>query len=81
MSKIKILFIIGVLVALLPYMGFPYFLKNILFTLLGLGIAIYSYIWGRESRIKNINSKTFENFVENNNFPKVEIKTEEIKIN
>jgi len=67
MSKSRILFILGVLIAVLPYLGFPYFWKNILFTLLGLGLAFFAYMIHRELKGNIVKDKeNFENFSENN---------------
>jgi len=66
MSKSRILFILGILIAVLPYLGFPYFWKNLLFTLLGLGLAFFAYMIHRESNTEINERKSFENFSENN---------------
>ena len=53
----------------MPYLGFPYSLKNILFTLSGLGIMYFSYVLYTESVVKeNKEEKTFDNFSENIGF-------------
>lgn len=65
MSKARILLILGTWVAVLPYLGFPSFWKNILFTLSGLTLIYFSYIMYRNSKR---NEKTFDNFRENNSF-------------
>jgi len=58
---------LGVWVAVLPYLGFPYFWKNILFTISGFGIIYFSYILYREAKESPKNQKeTFDNFSENN---------------
>lgn len=65
----------GIWVAVLPYLGFPYSLKNILFSLTGLSFLYISYLLYKEQKKEGkIKDKTFENFSENNNFK--EIKTE-----
>ena len=66
MSKARILFIFGILIAILPYLGFPFFWKNILFTLLGLNLSFYAYIIHRETKANIDSEKSFENFSENN---------------
>ena len=72
MSKEKIFLTIGVWVAILPFLGFPFGLKNILFVLTGFLIMYLSYGMYTESR-KNIKkNKNFDNFSENKNFTKVE---------
>jgi hypothetical protein len=65
MSKVKILIILGVWVVILPYLGFPYSLKNIIFSITGLGIVYLGYLLINESKIEE---KTFENFSENSDF-------------
>ena len=44
MSKNLTLFIFGVLVAVLPFSGFPSVWKNIFFVLLGLGVAFVAVL-------------------------------------
>ncbi|KKQ88188.1 MAG: hypothetical protein UT09_C0002G0026 [Parcubacteria group bacterium GW2011_GWF2_38_8] len=68
MNKIKIVLILGVWTAVLPYSGFPIYFKNILFSVSGLLIAYFSYLLYKESKTKDKGSKTFENFSENNDF-------------
>lgn len=66
MRKAYILLILGVWVAVLPYLGFPYSWKAILTTLSGFGFIFASYILYKESRTKEFKEKkTFENFSEN----------------
>ncbi|OGJ03770.1 hypothetical protein A3G06_02560 [Candidatus Nomurabacteria bacterium RIFCSPLOWO2_12_FULL_46_14] len=67
MSRIKTLFVLGIWIAILPYLGFPSSWKNILITLSGLGLAFLSYLIRREERIVK-KEKTFDNFSENGNF-------------
>lgn len=80
MSKTKILFVVGIVIALLPYSGFPYLWKNVLSTVLGLLVAFLVYILNRESKQENTKTeenKTFENFSESE--PPVTV-TEEPKL-
>lgn len=58
----------GIWVALLPYLGFPYFLKSLLFVLTGLGLVYFSFLLYKESKDKDKEEKVFENFSENLNF-------------
>ncbi|HEV7701839.1 MAG TPA: hypothetical protein VGO63_00105 [Candidatus Paceibacterota bacterium] len=53
MRKERVLLILGVWVAVLPYLGFPYSWKNILFTLSGLAIIYFSYSLYKEYKTKN----------------------------
>jgi hypothetical protein len=81
MSKVKIISGLGIWVAILPYLGFPYSLKNILFSLSGLGLIYLGYMLYRDFKAGETEEKTFENFSENNNFSEseIEIKVEEVK--
>lgn len=74
MRKARIFLISGVWVAVLPYLGFPIFWKNLLFVLSGLGIVYFSYLLFKEYKAKEEEEKTFDNFAENSDFQ--EIKTE-----
>jgi len=65
MSKVKIIFVLGVWVAILPYLGFPYSLKNILFSITGLGIIYLGYLLYNDFKKVEAEEKTFENFSEN----------------
>jgi len=77
MSKTKIIFILGVWVAILPYLGFPYSLKNILFSITGLILIYFSYTLYKNFKTGKTKEKTFDNFSENSNFNESEIKPEE----
>lgn len=68
MSKVKILLISGVWVAVLPYLGFPIFWKNILFSLSGLGLVYMGYAVYEESKKHRKLRRIFENFQENRDF-------------
>lgn len=70
MQKARTILILGIWVAILPYLGFPYIWKNILFTLTGLGFMYFSYILYKESRNAEGKKelKSFDNFSENKNF-------------
>ena len=66
MRKARILLVIGVWVAVLPYLGFPYSWKNTLFIVTGLGLIYLSYVLYQESKIKEVGKeKVFDNFSEN----------------
>ena len=77
MNKAKIIFILGVWVAVLPYLGFPYSLKNILFSITGLIFIYISFNFYKSLGLGETKEKTFDNFSENNNFNENEIKPEE----
>jgi len=69
MLKVRILLIIGAWVTVLPYLGFPYSWKDILFTLSGIGIVYISYVLYKELKLKEVKEeKTFDNFRENRDF-------------
>lgn len=68
MNKARVLLGLGIWVALLPYLGFPYFLKSILFVTTGLGLIYLSFILYKESKVSQVKEKVFENFSENLNF-------------
>ncbi|MEX2028830.1 MAG: hypothetical protein WD988_05015 [Candidatus Curtissbacteria bacterium] len=65
MHKARILLILGIWVAVLPYLGFPSSWKNILFSLTGLGLVFFSYVIFKESRVNKPPEETFDNFSEN----------------
>ncbi len=48
MSKAKTILILGVWMTVLPYLGFPHFLKNLLLSLSGLGICFVGYVMHRD---------------------------------
>lgn len=60
--------VLGIWITVLPYLGFPYSLKNILYTISGLGLVGLSYFLYQECKSKEKPIKTFENFKENMNF-------------
>ncbi len=66
MRRERILLILGIWVAILPYLGFPYFWKNILFTLSGIVLIYHSYALHKIRKAKEKRKKSFDNFSENN---------------
>ena len=64
MSRIKIVFVLGVWLAVLPYLGFPYAFKNILISISGLGVIYVAYLFYSENR-DTVKKESFENFSEN----------------
>ena len=70
MRKARILLALGTWVAILPYLGFTYAWKNILFTITGLGLIYFSYVLYRNYKIKENQKRTFDNFRENDYFNK-----------
>lgn len=68
MRKLKIIFILGLWVAILPYLGFPSFLKNLLLSLSGLAIFGVSFTFYRSlAKEKEIPMPVSDNFSENKN--------------
>jgi len=68
MRKIRAVLILGIWVAVLPYLGFPYLWKNILFSISGLGFIYLSFVFYREFKLREEVSKIFDNFRENSDF-------------
>ncbi len=68
MRKARILLILGVWIAVLPYLGFPYSWKDILSTISGLALICLSYVFYREYQEKETEVRTFDNFSENKGF-------------
>ena len=71
MSKSKRFLTIGVWVAILPFLGFPFTIKNILFVITGFLIIYMSYGLYLESKIDK-KEETADNFSENKDFTKIE---------
>lgn len=70
MKTARTLLILGIWIAILPYLGFPYSWKKILLTLSGLGVAYISYVLYKKEKIdtKNVSSMKFDNFSQNSGF-------------
>lgn len=68
MKRARILLFWGLWVAVLPYLGFPYLWKNILFSLSGVGMIYVSFIFYKEHKKRTAGGTTFENFSENSDF-------------
>jgi len=67
MKIARTLLLTAIWVAILPYLGFPYFWKNLIFTITGLFLIFLSYLLYREAKKEGkIIKKTFDNFSENN---------------
>lgn len=62
----KLLLYTGIWTAILPYLGIPSFIKNILFVITGF-VLIYLSILLRNVKKNNNLKKAFENFSENFN--------------
>lgn len=74
MRKAYILLMMGIWVAVLPYLGFPYSWKDILTTLSGFGFIYVSFTLYKESKTKQNKEETFDNFSENKFLNEGEIK-------
>ena len=57
--------ILGIWTAVLPYLGFPYSWKSILFTLTGLALIYLSYAMYQEHKKEHAADDSFDNFREN----------------
>ncbi len=66
MTRERILLILGIWIAVLPYLGFPHSWKSVLFTLSGLAVGYVSYLMYRNSRKKD--HVVFDSFSENKDF-------------
>ena len=73
MLKARIFLVLGVWVAILPYLGFPSSLKNILFSVTGLVFIYLSFVVFKDSKNSDKKKKTFDNFSENVDFIKKEM--------
>jgi hypothetical protein len=72
MRKARILLILGIWVAIIPYLGFPYSWKDILTALSGLGLIYFSYVLYKDYKMTEDQKKPFDNFSENSDFDKKE---------
>ncbi|MEK7564060.1 MAG: hypothetical protein AAB510_00625 [Patescibacteria group bacterium] len=73
MNKGRILLFLGIWVALLPYLGFPIFLKNILLSISGLVVIYFSYAIYKKDQKKDIK---LDSFRENSDFTPASISKE-----
>lgn len=62
----RMLLFIGLWVAILPYLGFPLLIKNILFSITGLLVMYLAFVLYKT--LKNKEQKDVETFSENHNF-------------
>lgn len=69
MNKAKRFLTLGVWIAILPFLGFPITIKNILFVLTGFFVMYISYGMYLENK-KNVVEKKADNFSENRDFTK-----------
>lgn len=67
MLKARMVLTLGIWVAVLPYLGFPFYIKNILFVITGLLFIYLSFVLYKEYKEKN-GGDVFDNFSENKDF-------------
>jgi len=65
MRKARIFFILGIWIAILPYLGFPYPIKNTLISLSGALLMYLGYMMYKDFKAKEDKKRTFDNFSEN----------------
>lgn len=75
MTKARILLILGVWVAVLPYLGFPSSWKDLLFIFSGIVLIYFSYVLYKDSKMKEYPKKSFDNFSENKDFNEKKVET------
>ena len=68
MRKAQTLLFLGIWIAILPFLGFPYSWQNILTTLTGIVFIYLSYILYKNYKITEHKDKIVDNFRENINF-------------
>ncbi|MCX6747387.1 MAG: hypothetical protein NTW98_00330 [Candidatus Nomurabacteria bacterium] len=67
MQKARTFLILGIWVAILPYLGFPFTIKNILFVITGFVLIYFSLLFYKQAmRQKEKKAQNFDNFSENN---------------
>lgn len=67
MLKARFVLILGIWLTILPYLGFPFFIKNILFVITGLILIYFSFVLYKEYKKQN-GEEIFDNFSENKDF-------------
>lgn len=68
MHTSRALLILGIWTAVLPYLGFPSFIKNILFVITGLILIYISLVLYKYSKKETPIKRMFDNFSENLHF-------------
>lgn len=74
MRKTKLLLGLGLLVTVMPYLGFPFALRNLLVSLCGLGVMYIGLLM--YNQYKRSNKETYETFSENDDFVEASILSE-----
>jgi membrane protein implicated in regulation of membrane protease activity len=81
MRKVRTLLVLGIWATILPYLGFSYAWKDILFTLSGLVIVYLGYIFYQDYKTREIKVlRKVDSFKENGDFIEREITEIEEKI-
>lgn len=65
MQRARIFLILGIWVAVLPYLGFPIAIKNILFVITGFVLIYFSLLFYKQS-INKKKVRTFDSYSESN---------------
>ncbi|MDP2788464.1 MAG: hypothetical protein Q8O46_00220 [bacterium] len=65
MHRARTFFVLGIWIAVLPYLGFPYVWKNILLSISGILLSFFGYMIYLKHQTREKESKTFDNFSEN----------------
>lgn len=77
MHKARTILLLGVWIAVLPYLGFPSLWKNILFALTGLVLIYQSFVLHQNQK-KSEGGQSFDNFRENPEFYRIQVSGEEV---
>ncbi|PIP68993.1 hypothetical protein CO033_02775 [Candidatus Nomurabacteria bacterium CG_4_9_14_0_2_um_filter_32_10] len=77
MSKVKIIFALSIWVIILPFLGFPDSLQDVLFSTTGLVLVYFSYVLYKNLKVGETEKKNFDNFSENSDFNEDKINSEE----
>ena len=69
MRKAYALLVLGIGMAILPFLGFPYSWKDVLTAVAGILVIFVSFTLYKESKNREVkNEKNFDNFSENSGF-------------
>ncbi len=65
MRKEKTLFIIGLWIIILPFLGFPNFWRKMLFLITGLAIMYMAYLFYLEYKKRSVKETHHQTFIDN----------------
>lgn len=65
MRKEKTLFILGIWIIFLPFLGFPNSWRKILFLLTGLCVIYLAYLFYKQNKLRTPKENTMESFIDN----------------